>query len=285
MAPASTKAQLPDQLRTNGASKSDDPDTRAEHTHRLLVQARSARPAERQKLHEEVVLLNLEVAETLVLRYRNRGVSHDDLVQIACLGLVKAAQGFDPDKSDNFLSYAVPTILGEVKRFFRDNAWVVRPPRRVQELQAAINEANERLSQTNGRAPTAEQIAEETGAAVGDVREALSAAGCFTPSSLDRSGTDDPATPTWADMLGSRERGFDRVEAAAVLQPLTRRLSPRDQRILYLRFFHEWTQAKIAAELGVTQMQVSRLLARILGQLRAAISDDERHGRPLRPAS
>src|SRR4028119_2383318 len=117
----------------------DEVGDRTSRTHALLLQAKDADAETIERLHEEVVLLNIEVAESIVMRYRNRGVPVEDLVQVACLGLVKAARGFDPEKSDNFLSYAVPTILGEVKRFFRDNAWVVRPPRRIQELQAEIS--------------------------------------------------------------------------------------------------------------------------------------------------
>ena len=140
-------------------------------------------------IHEQVVLLNLEIAESIVARYRNRGVAVEDLVQVACLGLMKAVRGFDATKSDNFLSYAVPTILGEVKRFFRDNAWTVKPPRRIQELQAEISASSARLTQTRGGMPTSADIAAELGLDKAEVDEAMVADGCFAPSSLDRPST------------------------------------------------------------------------------------------------
>ena len=243
---------------------------RAERTHELLIRAIDADEVERERLHEEVVLLNVEVAESIVMRYRNRGVPVEDLVQVACLGLVKAVHGFDAAKSDNFLSYAVPTILGEVKRFFRDNAWVVRPPRRIQELQAEISAASARLMHETGRPPTPRDIADDLDLGVDVVSEALTADGCFSPSSLDRPSSEDE-TATLSDVLGERDPGFERAEAVVALRPLCQQLSERDRRTVYLRFFHEWTQARIAEEFGVTQMQVSRLLTRILKQLRSQL--------------
>jgi len=221
------------------------------------------------------VLLNVEVAESIVMRYRNRGVPVEDLVQVACLGLVKAVRGFDPDKSDHFLSYAAPTILGEVKRFFRDSAWTVRPPRRIQELQAEISAASAELMHRHGGVPTPQEIAAQLQIDVAEVNEALAADGCFAPRSLDRpsaSGGDDG--PSLADILGDDDTGFARAEAVVALRPLCRALSERDRRIIYLRFFREWTQARIAAEFGVTQMQISRLLTRILKQLRSQLEED-----------
>ncbi len=247
---------------------------RAERTHDLLIRAVDADDVERERLHEEVVLLNVEVAESIVMRYRNRGVPVEDLVQVACLGLVKAVHGFDAGKSDNFLSYAVPTILGEVKRFFRDNAWVVRPPRRIQELQAEISAASARLMQETGRPPTPREIADDLSLGVDVVSEALTADGCFAPSSLDRPTADDEGA-SLSDVLGEADPGFERAEAVVALRPLCQELSERDRRIVYLRFFHEWTQARIAEEFGVTQMQVSRLLTRILKQLRSQLGSTD----------
>lgn len=247
---------------------------RGERTHELLRQAVGADPSTLERLHDEVVLINLEVAESIVMRYRNRGVPIEDLVQVACLGLVKAARGFDPDKSDNFLSYAVPTILGEVKRFFRDNAWVVRPPRRIQELQAEISAATADIMHTTSQVPTPADIAGQLDVAKREVEEALAADGCFSPSSIDRpSTTRDEEGASLADVLGDDDPGFGRAEAVVALRPLCRALSERDRKIVYLRFFHEWTQARIAEEFGVTQMQVSRLLSRILKQLRADLGE------------
>ncbi|MBA2773975.1 MAG: SigB/SigF/SigG family RNA polymerase sigma factor [Nocardioidaceae bacterium] len=248
---------------------------RAARTREVLeLAAASEDPDEVQRLYDEVVLLNVEVAESIVMRYRNRGVPVDDLVQVACLGLVKAARGFDTNKSDNFLGYAVPTILGEVKRFFRDSAWAVRPPRRVQELQAAISASTGELTQQLGRTPTAGELAEALGIETSDVAEALAADGCFSPSSLDRPVGDGEGAAL-SEVLGGAEGGFDHVEAVVALTPLCRNLSDRDRRIVYLRFFHEWTQSRIASEFGVTQMQISRLLTRILKELREELGTAE----------
>jgi RNA polymerase sigma-B factor len=230
-------------------------------------------PLARAEQYDEIVCLHLDVAESIARRYRNRGIPHEDLVQVACLGLVKAAHGFDPDRADNFLSYAVPTMLGEVKRFFRDHAWIVRPPRRVQELQAHITASSADLQQRTGRMPTPGEVADATGSTAQDVKEALLADNCYSPTSLDRTTTEDGGT--LVELLGDVEPGYARAEAVSTLRPLCAKLSPRDRRILYLRFFHEWTQARIAEELNVTQMQVSRLLRRILDDLRSQLAADD----------
>jgi RNA polymerase sigma-70 factor (sigma-B/F/G subfamily) len=273
VSPIFSASAVSDHLYCVEADHDVEPD-RAERTHELLRAAQGADAATIARLHEEIVLLNIEVAESIVMRYRNRGVPVEDLVQVACLGLVKAARGFDPDKSDNFLSYAVPTILGEVKRFFRDNAWVVRPPRRIQELQAEISALSARIMHETGRPASPEAIAKELKTPLSEVVEALAADGCFAPSSLDRtSGGPDDEGGSLADVLGDDDPGFAHAEAVVALRPICRRLSERDRRIVYLRFFHEWTQARIAQEFGVTQMQVSRLLSRILRDMRAELSD------------
>lgn len=273
VSPIFTSTDVSNQLSRFDSEFDSAPD-RAERTHDLLLEAFNAEPEVKARLHEQVILLNLEVAESIVMRYRNRGVPVEDLVQVACLGLVKAVRGFDPDKSDHFLSYAAPTILGEVKRFFRDSAWTVRPPRRIQELQAEISHASADLMHRHGGVPTPKEIAAELQIEVKEVNEALAADGCFAPRSLDRpsaSGGDEG--PSLADVLGDDDSGFDRAEAVLALRPLCSTLSERDRRLIYLRFFHEWTQARIAEEFGVTQMQVSRLLTRILKQLRSQLED------------
>lgn len=258
----------------------DDPaadDDRATRTHALLLRAADTTDdATVREIQEQVVLLNLEIAESIVLRYRNRGVAVDDLVQVACLGLMKAVRGFDATKSDNFLSYAVPTILGEVKRFFRDSAWTVKPPRRIQELQSEISASSAKLMQEHGGVPTPADVAADLGLPKSEVAEAMVADGCFAPSSLDRvAASNDDDRGALSDVLGEDDAGFDRAEALVALRPLCADLSDRDRRILYLRYFHEWTQARIAEEFGVTQMQISRLLARILGQLRDRLGSAE----------
>lgn len=241
-----------------------------DRTTNLLRAAADADGVERRRLVNEVVLLNLRLAESIARRYRGRGIDREDLVQVANLGLVHAAQRFDPDMGRDFVSFAVPTITGEVKRYFRDHGWAVRPPRRVQELHAAITAASAQISQTRGATPSATDLARHLDVEVDEVREASASHECFSVASIDYRGGSGDETPL-ADTLGIDDAGFDRAEAVVTLAPACRNLRPRDRRILYLRFFRGWTQQEIAQDLGVTQMQVSRLLTRILGQLRAAL--------------
>lgn len=243
-------------------------------TNRALRLAKRRRGAARQELLNEAIELNLPVARSIAHQFHNRGEPSEDLDQVALLGLVKAVNGFDPEKGDEFLAYAVPTITGEVKRYFRDSAWVVRPPRRIQDLQAEITPAIDSLAQVHGRAPRAGEIAEHLGREEDEIVEALACGGCFTPSSIDDRGPSGDGYQV-ADRLGEDDRGFARAEAVATLADACRALKPRDRRILYLRFYKDWTQEQIAAELGVTQMQVSRLLARIFRNLRDSIGADK----------
>lgn len=245
---------------------------RSEITARLLVRiAATTDRVEKKRLQDEVVVLNMGVARAIASRYRDRGVGQDDLTQAAYVGLVKAVQGFDPTFERDFLSYAVPTVTGEVKRYFRDFGWTVRPPRRIQELQAQISRASSDLAQTLHRSPTPGEVAEFLSVEVDSVIEALAADGCFTPASLDVPVGEDGST-SMGELLGADDADLGRAEARIVLAPAVRGLAPRDRRILELRFFVGWTQEQIAGDIGVTQMQVSRLLARILADLRAEIS-------------
>lgn len=243
---------------------------RIQLTNQLLRRARHARGRNRQELLNEAVALNLPVARSIAHQFQHRGEPAEDLEQVAFLGLTKAVHGFDPDKGDEFLAYAVPTITGEVKRYFRDAAWTVRPPRRIQDLQAEITPAIEALSQDLGEAPTAGRIATHLGREENEIIEALACGGCFTPASIDDRGPTGDGYQV-LDRLGEPERGFNRAEAIAMLSDACRQLKERDRRILYLRFFKDWTQEQIAADLGVTQMQVSRLLTRIMRNLRESI--------------
>ena len=243
---------------------------RREHTARLLAELHACED-EREKgaLRDEVVVLNMGVAQAIARRYRNRGLSGDDLEQAAYVGLVKAVNGFDLSHERDFLSYAVPTVAGEVKRYFRDFGWSVRPPRRVQELQGAIAKQSSDLVQRLGRSPKPSEVAAELGVDVEAVIEALAADGAFTPASLDVPVGGDGAA-TLGDLMPVDDAEFTSAEAR-VLGPAVRSLSARDRRIIELRFFHGWTQEQIAGDIGVTQMQVSRLLSRILRDLRTEL--------------
>ena len=242
-------------------------------THRLLERAaRTEDETERGRLLDEVVVLNMCVASSIALRYRSRGIAVEDLEQVAHLALVRASRGYDASTGHDFLSYAVPTIRGEVKRHFRDHGWTVRPPRRVQELQARISSAESELSFALGRSPRPSELAEHLDESLDAVTEALASDGCFTPASLDRPVGPEGDT-TLGELLGDSDSGQGAAEARVVLAPLVRKLSARDRRILELRFFSGWTQQEIAEDIGVTQMQVSRLLSRILGDLRDELAE------------
>jgi RNA polymerase sigma-B factor len=222
---------------------------------------------QRRQLLDEVVLLHHEVARSVATRYRGRGVPDDDLYQVASEGLVKAARRFDPTLGYDFMSYAVPTMRGEVQRYFRDQGWTVRPPRRVQELQARLHEAEDSLAQELGHEPSRSEVTDALDIVEQELDQALQAYGAFAPTSLD-SPFDDDRERTLAEVLCDDGTPFAAAEARLVLAPVLRELGARDRRILYLRYCRGLTQAAVGAEIGVTQMQVSRLLSRILSQLR-----------------
>ena len=225
----------------------------------------------RQALLNQAIELNLGIAHSIASRFRGRGVEADDLDQVAYLGLVKAARSYRPDSGTPFLAYAVPTIRGEVKRYFRDCSWTVRIPRRLQELQGSIASVRPRLVQDLQRDPTLTELAEALGAEEADVETAIAADGCFSVLSLDRP-IDGETTASLADTIADEEdTSFERTEVVAVLAPVLNELAPRERRILELRFVDGHTQADIGAEIGVSQMQVSRLLRSILDRLRDQI--------------
>lgn len=250
---------------------------RRERTSEALAAAADADGQERRAILDEVVRLNMGVARSVASRYANRGIDEDDLLQVAYMALTRAARDFDPSRHDDFLSYAVPTMRGELKKHFRDQGWTVRPPRRVQETQAKITRAEGELLQRLGRSPLPSEIARHLDVPVDDVIEALGADGCFAPASLDRpvARADGEGTASLADFLGEEDATQPAAEARVALAPVVRRLKERDRRILYMRFFEERTQQEIADDIGVTQMQVSRLLTRILRDLRNDLVDRE----------
>ena len=213
----------------------------------------------------------MDMARSVAARYWGRGESADDLTQVAYVGLMKAIHGFDPHRGDDFRSYAVPTIAGEVKRHFRDKSWTVKAPRWIQELQADISAISEPLTQELQRPPRPAEMADRLGVTETEVNQALSADGCFTPTSIDGRGpTGDGYALT--ERLGTDDRDLHRAEIRVALTPLIQQLPERDRTIIHLRFIKGWTQTQIATHLGVTQMQVSRLLTRILNNLRVELT-------------
>jgi RNA polymerase sigma-B factor len=243
---------------------------RARRTDAIVCDLRDvSRGAETQELTRQLIETNAAVARSMASRYRNRGIDLDDLEQVALLGLTKAAQRFDPAAGHDFLSFAVPTIRGELRRHFRDSGWMVRPPRRVQDLQTRIAGAQEELESQLGRSPRPSEIATNLGEDTSDVVEALAADGCFTPTSLDARVAD--GSSSLGDLLGEDDRALAQAEAKVMLEPLMRALTARDRRIVRLRYFQEQTQQEIADTVGLTQAQVSRVLTRILADLRAGL--------------
>ena len=239
---------------------------RREATERLLALSATASGDDKRMIEDRIVEVNMQIAVDVARRYRSRGIPIEDLEQVAYLGLVKAARGFDPERATDFLSYAVPTIRGEVRRYFRDHGWAVRPPRSVQQAQARITSVESDLCQQLGRAPRPTEIAEHLGLDLDLVVEALAANGCFAPTSLDASSGDHEGGI--GDRLGDDDVSFDSAEARVALKPLLAHLDRRERIMLEMRFFKGATQSEIGEVLGITQMQVSRLLSALLARLR-----------------
>jgi RNA polymerase sigma-B factor len=225
------------------------------------------------QLRTELVTAHIGLAEYLARRFTNRGEPLDDLVQVASLGLLKAVDRFDPERGLEFSTYATPTIVGELKRHFRDKGWAVRVPRRVQELHLRLGTVVSTLSQELGRSPTIGEIAQAASVSEEDVLEAIEAGHAYRFTSLDApSGADEEGT--LATQLGGDDQALVDSEHRVALSPLIARFPPRERTILHLRFFEGLTQSEIASRLGISQMHVSRLLARSLAQLRASADDD-----------
>lgn len=255
-------------LRTMGTSGSLSRTSRMAETSRLLSEL-SRDGADMGAVQDELIRINMVVAREVARRYHGRGLSVDDLEQVAYVGLCKAVRNYDAQKATDFHSYAVPTIRGELRRWFRDAGWMVRPPRSVQELQAKVTVAQDELVHRLGRPARPDEIASALQVELDAVHDALSANGCFTPTSLNgapEAGSDEAGQ--LADRLGEADPGFVRAEARVTLKPLLAELSRRERRMLEMRFVQGATQAEIGAEIGVTQMQVSRLLSGLLARMR-----------------
>lgn len=216
----------------------------------------------------QIVTDHLGLARAIATRFTGRGPDRDDLFQVAYLGLVKAARRYDPHQG-SFSSFAAPTVLGELKRYFRDRCWTVRPPRWVQELQIEIGPIIDAHLQEHGTSPSDEQIAAHLDTSVERVREARAARGCFTPRSFD-TPVHESGRPLY-ETVPVAEDGYELVEDVTSLIPAYRGLDDDDRALLHMRFVEERTQQSIADELGISQMQVSRRLSRLLERLRSAL--------------
>ena len=240
-------------------------DPRAEHTLELLRRAATADGDEQQRLRDEVVTSHLWLAETLARRFQYRGEDLDDLQQVARIGLVEACRRFDPERG-SFIAFAIPTITGVLKRHFRDHGWLIRPPRRTQELASGIWKQWPALVQRLGTIPSEAELARQLGQPVGEVSAARYASQSYSPTSMD-------AAAERGVTFGSAEaeEELQRVEARLIIEGALAQLTEDERRLLILRFFDQHSQAEIAAELGTSQMQVSRLLTRVLTKLRLII--------------
>jgi RNA polymerase sigma-B factor len=229
--------------------------------------ARYRRTGDR-RLRDELVEEHAPLAHFLASRFANRGEQRDDLVQVALVGLFKAVERFDPDRGLQFSTFATPTILGELKRHFRDRGWAVRVPRRVQELHLQLGRIVSTLGQEHGRSPTPAEVAERAGVSEEAVLEAMEAGSLYRLVSLDGSVTPDDEGGELASCLGDDDPEFERIEHRSEIDELLEVLPARERRIVELRFFEGMTQSEIAERVGVSQMHVSRLLTRSLELLR-----------------
>lgn len=229
--------------------------------------------AEQDPLARDILIERyLPLARRLARRYQHTDEPFEDLVQVASIGLLKAVDRFDCARKVMFSSYAVPTILGELKRHFRDRTWSVRVPRDLQELALRVDQTVTRMSLGQRHSPSVGEIARVVEASEEQVLEALEAMGAYRASSLDAPrSTRDEETETAAEGLGCHDHGFDRAEERATLEPLMSRISERERTVLRLRFSDDLTQAEIGARIGVSQMQVSRLIRQALARLRAGV--------------
>lgn len=239
-----------------------------------LLNAMAALPANhpsRPALRDKAIEAWLPLANHLAHRYSGRGEPTDDLAQTAAVGLIKAIDKFDPSRGVDFAGYAIPTIIGELKRHFRDRTWDIRVPRRLQELRLAISDANSTLLQILGRSPTVADIAAHLEITEEEVLEGLEGARAYNAVSLSTPTGDGDRATELGDMLGGEDGEFELAELRVALGPALATLDEREQKILTLRFYGNLTQSQIAEQIGVSQMHVSRLLARALTKLRGQL--------------
>jgi RNA polymerase sigma-B factor len=258
-----------------GNSPVTDVTTREQRTDALLaLLAETVSASEREAITAELVELNLGLCDALAHRYVNRGADRDDLVQVARMALFMAVGRFRPEAGRSFAAFAVPTITGELKRYFRDHCWVVRPPRRIQELRSRVSRQGQRLEQTLGRAATNAELVAELEVDEDLLRESRVADGSFRPWSLD-APFDTDADGSLASTLADDDEAIDRLTDRLALQRALSGISKRDQLVLRWRFEEGCTQGEIGRRLGISQMQVSRIIRRILDQARRSLTEAE----------
>ncbi|MFG3227151.1 SigB/SigF/SigG family RNA polymerase sigma factor [Kitasatospora sp. NPDC048194] len=227
-----------------------------------------------------IIELNMPLVRFIAARFRHRAEDMDDILQVGTIGLIKAVDGFDPARGVEFVTYAIPTIAGEIKRFFRDTSWPVRVPRSMQELYLTVARGSDRLEQELGRLPQPEEIAEDLHLSVAEATEGLVAGRVYRPSSLDalREQNTDETGSALLDRLGCCDPGIELADFRTAVRPLLARLPEREQKVLKLRFWDGCTQSEIAERIGVSQMHVSRLLSATLSLLREQLENEDAPG-------
>ncbi|MFI5529137.1 RNA polymerase sigma factor SigF [Kitasatospora sp. NPDC051853] len=225
-------------------------------------------------VRDTLIELNLPLVRYASARFRSRNEPMEDIVQVGTIGLIKAIDRFDPERGVEFPTFAMPTVVGEIKRFFRDTSWSVRVPRRLQELRLALTKAGDELSQKLDRSPTVAELAVFLGVSEEDVVEGLAVGNAYTASSLDSTPGEEDGDGPLADRLGYEDLALEGVEYRESLKPLLAKLPPRERRIIMLRFFGGLTQSQIGEEIGISQMHVSRLLTKTLSQLRNGLTGE-----------
>ena len=224
---------------------------------------------------EQLVMSHMNLVRFLANKFKNRGEPLDDLMQVGYLGLLKAIDRFDPERGLEFTTFATPTILGEIKRHFRDKGWSVRVPRRLQELSAKVNQANDELTNELSRSPSVEEIAKRVGATVDDVLEAMESSSAYSSVPLEGGGSsDDDDAPSVIDHYATEDENLAASDDRIVLEDAIRDFSPREKDVIRMRFFEGMTQVEIAERLGISQVQVSRLLRRTLRRVQDKIDPE-----------
>ena len=228
-----------------------------------------------EEARDQLIVSHLNLVRFLASKFKNRGEPLDDLVQVGTIGLIKAIDRFDPERGLEFTTYATPTILGEIKRHFRDKGWSIRVPRRLQELSAKVNQATDELTVELQRSPSVEEIAAKLGVGAEEILEAMESSGAYTSVSLEAGGSsEDDEAPALIDRLGSVDEDLDASDDRMVIDDAIRDFSPREQEIVRMRFIDGLTQVEIAKRLGVSQVQVSRLLRRTLRKIQDKIDPE-----------
>jgi RNA polymerase sigma-B factor len=231
--------------------------------------------ASRRTARDALVHLHLPLVEHCARRFRHRGEPYEDLVQVGTIGLIKSVDRFDTERGVEFSTYAAPTVIGEIKRYFRDKGWVIRVPRRLQELRTQINASTAELTQTLGRSPTANELARQIGCSVEEIVEGLESSNAYATLSLDAGSDPDGGPPTMLESLSIADSALEHVDLRESIKPLLDRLPEREKQILMLRFFGNLTQSQIANQVGVSQMHVSRLLTKTLETMRVALHEPD----------